>query len=185
MTKRLLLTGAIIALTACSTPKDATHTATTTRGNPVAGSGQGSNSATQGSTATAGASPTTVAIPATTKALGDKVPIDGGIAQVFAYTAPVASTLGTPAPGTVFATIDIQICAGAAGLHTPGPAGLTLIFPDGTQQGPRAPMVSPVYAVRVLKPAGCTRGFVTFQVRQDEHPTMLVLNATGVGWRLS
>jgi hypothetical protein len=103
---------------------------------------------------------------------------------VYSYTFPAQSSneFWTPSPGSQYAAIDVEGCAGPR--EVTGPEGNTLMgfhsfifalqMPDNTRITPTVPAVEPVLPAVNLPAGECVRGMVTFEVPQGQTPIYVV-----------
>jgi hypothetical protein len=102
---------------------------------------------------------------------------------VYSYTSPAqpANNIWTPAPGTQYAAIDVEGCAGdvevtdAANTQmTFNPFSFTLQMLDNTRLQPTVGVVEPVLVAVSLPPEDCLRGSVSFEVPQGQTPSYVI-----------
>jgi hypothetical protein len=115
------------------------------------------------------ASITTAGPPLGEFAIGKRVALpNGDTVQVFEFLAAVtpSNQFSKPAPGSVFAVIDVEGCAG----NSPAPDGILnpfffhLNLRDRSTVPAGIPVKEPALTVPSLASGDCSRGFVTFEV---------------------
>jgi hypothetical protein len=107
---------------------------------------------------------------------------------VYSYTDPAqpSNTIWTPTPGTRYAAIDVEGCAGP--VEVTGPDGNTqmafngflfgLQMPDNTRIPPGVPAIDPVLPATNLPAGECVRGNVTFEVPEGQTPSYVVQDSS-------
>jgi len=128
--------------------------------------------------------PLKATIPPTTlapvKAIGDKITTERGNSLTVRTFAPsVASTnsFSEPDPGKQFSAVEVEFCAGPAGLEglgAPNPFDFELSMPDNTRVDPTLSVQEPALHVTDLQPGDCVRGWVTFEQPENVQPRFVV-----------
>jgi Domain of unknown function (DUF4352) len=115
--------------------------------------------------------------------VGDKVTYDDGASvQVFSYEQPAAlPEFVEPSPGTEFALIDVEVCAGSNAEAGYNPLGFALQTPDNRQYpSSYGSSREPPLASGTIRPGGgCVRGWVTIEAPSGARPAFVVWNYPG------
>jgi hypothetical protein len=106
---------------------------------------------------------------------------------VYSYTDPAQPVDGlwTPTPGTRYAAIEVEGCAGTVEVTDPDANTqmpfngflFALQMPDNTRIPPGVPAINPVLPATNLPAGECVRGNVTFEVPEGQTPTYVVLDS--------
>lgn len=144
-----------------------------------------------GATTTAGPATTTTTVAAvtTTRATvadGGSLPIgqpfrtrDGGTVSVLTYQQPLPPEVLEPDPGMEFSAVEVEVCAGPGGGRRATAEAFEVEMPDGARRrraffGPKEPAL----AEGRLEARECRRGWVNFEVPEDERPRFVVFEGS-------
>lgn len=191
MTRRLLAVAVLVILTACGGDSDVSLDATTTTERP--------NTVQEEAHRQAALNPTTTRALVTTTTrpadypLGSTLTVTPGDHKITVYTyrSPVSSDnrFIQPKAGFVFASIDIQHCAGPTGDRLgPNRFDWELAMPDNTRLRPGSTVAEPQLGASPLGPNDCIRGWVSFEVPSGATPRHVVYNEVtsgGAKWRVA
>lgn len=101
---------------------------------------------------------------------------EGNVVQLLAYQQSVPATVLEPGPGTEFAAVEAEICAGPRRPAQVTAEGFKVEMADGSVRGrsflgPKEPALTEAR----LAPGACVRGWVNFEVPQGRRPAYVVL----------
>lgn len=191
--RRLLAVAVLVVLTACGGDSDVSLDATTTTERPNTVQEEAHRQAALNPTTT-----TTRALVTTTTRpadypLGSTLTVTPGDHKITVYTyrSPVSSDnrFIQPKSGFVFASVDIQHCAGPTGDRLgPNRFDWELAMPDNTRLRPGSTVVEPQLGASPLGPNDCIRGWVSFEVPSGSTPRHVVYNEVtsgGAKWRVA
>jgi hypothetical protein len=119
--------------------------------------------------------------------IGDTATFDyGDTVTVYSYTSPAQPTnsVWTPTPGTQYAAIDVEGCAGSVEYTNPdtgntqmkfNPFSFALQMPDNTRLQPMVGVVEPALNAANLFAGECLRGSVSFEISQGQTLSYVLL----------
>lgn len=106
---------------------------------------------------------------------------EGNVVKVLTYQQSLPSKAVEPDPGTEFAAVEAEICAGPSSAARVSAEGFKVEMADGDRRGrsffgPKEPVLT---EGRVM-PGACARGWVNFEVPRGKRPAYVVFQGSSL-----